>query len=187
MNREPLDVFLYKFHRNEKWARLFTFAMTALGLFVVLGLVGLTTWGFASYDSARSRLSDTSQQLEVSEKKIGELELIANSNTSKAELMKLRGELSNSQQLVAAKDLEIAELREEKKNNSSPAPGVPSAVPQDCSKYQTTIDRQTTEIQQLKNRNDALNESLNSCTALVKRCRPKRPGSSTVDKPGVIP
>jgi chromosome segregation ATPase len=183
MNREPLDILLYRFKQNEKWARLFTFAMTALGLFVVLGLVGLTTWGFASYDSAKRNLSDTNRQLELSQKKIGELESLANSNVSTAVVVSLQHELANAQQRLVEKEAEIANLNNRLGNSSSATP-TPSEVPQDFSKYQATIDQQKDEIQRLNNQNSALTERLNNC--LMKQSGRKK-ASSTVERPVVTP
>lgn len=186
MYRESLDALIYHFNRREKSARLFTFAMSALGLFVIVGLIGLSTWGFASYTATRNTLLETSQQLEDSHKKIGELESIANSNTSNAELIKVREELSNVQQLVVTKDAEIADLKSRIGSGVAPGPTNQSGGQADCTQCRATVEQQNSRIKELLDQNKVLNERLNNCPELMKRCRNSAAGSSAVNKPGGI-
>jgi len=96
--------------------------------------------------------------------------------------MKLQNELSNTRQLVAEKEVEIANLKTQLDDNGSPTPSNPSPVPQDCTKCLSTVDQQSKLIQELQNQNKELNDRLNDCPGLLKRCGRKAAGSSVVNK-----
>ena len=162
-NRASLDEFLSQFNRRQQWARIFTFAMSALGLFVVVGLVGMTVWGFASYDSARKGLSEKNNELEASQKKVGELETIVKSNSAGEEVVRLQGKLLETEKLVAEKEAKIIELQTQLQTNGAATPVNPQVSPQDCSECQATVGQQVKRIEELNAENLGLRERLKNC------------------------
>jgi hypothetical protein len=178
-NRESLDEFLSQFNRKQQAARVFTFAMSALGLFVIVGLVGLTVWGFASYNSARSTLSNTSQQLEVSQKKIGELETIVSSNSAGAEVVRLQQKLSETEKNVAAKEARIIELETLVQDNGAmkASNSNQSTLAPDCTECQSKVDEQVKRINELNEQNLNLRKRLDNCKCGPGKAGATRPGT----------
>ena len=173
-DREPLERFLYRINRQQTWAGLFSVAMTVLGLIAVMGLVVLTVWGFASYNSERAKLTAANTELANTQAKVVELTAIANSSSNSAELIKVKADLTEAQRQIVDKDLRIAEL--EKQSSTNVPPSSPAVPATDCAKCESDKDGRISELLKYS---ENLNKQLRDCKAAATRPG-KNPDKSSI-------
>lgn len=178
-DREPLDRFLYRINQKQAWAGVFSFAMTIVGLLAVMGLVILTVWGFSSYNTTKTKLTETNAELSNSQRQITELRTIANSNSAGADLVRLQTELADAKQQLSQRDLEIADLRKQLENSNS-APGSQVGPAKDCSACEGELKTKDGRIAELLGSYETLKNSYGEVSNQLKECqaRTKRPAKT---------
>ena len=162
--REPLERFLYRINRNQTWAGLFSIAMTVVGLLAIMGLVVLTVWGVASFNSANTKLAAANVELANTQARVVELTAIANSNSNSAELLKVQTDLATAKQQISDKDQQIADLQKQLTNNTNTAPTSP-AGPVDCENCDSKMKE---VVISLRSQNGQLKKQLDECNAKTK-------------------